>query len=121
MAYACKNKQKYTYLFFLCTVGMDEVSLISYLKKNQYLAMVVFPSESDRCIVASEVLDLVAAFEDKEKSEDTKRTAEFFTQYVKELESRPDGKPKSSLNYTLHFIGSKGGTARSQWSKGEGI
>jgi hypothetical protein len=89
-------------------VGMDEVSLVSYLKKNQYLAMVVFPSEADRYIVASEVLELVA-FEDKEKSEGTKRTAEFFTQYVKELESRPDGKQKSS-----YFIGSKEATAKSQ-------
>ena len=55
---------------------MEEVSLITFLRRSPSLMKVVFPRESDKVILAKEVKDLMT-FEDRMDSEQNERTARF--------------------------------------------
>lgn len=73
----------------LCT-GMEEVSLISFLKRVPLLINALFPADNERHILAATVLN-VMSFEDKETCTENKRTADFFVSYIKEIELRARG------------------------------
>jgi hypothetical protein len=70
---------------------MEEVSLTSFFKRVPLLKNVVFPTDDERNILATTVLD-VLVFENKEACEENKRTAEFLVSYIKEIELRATGK-----------------------------
>ena len=70
---------------------MEEVSLITFLRRSPSLMKVVFPRESDKVILAKEVKDLMT-FEDRRDSEQNERTARFCEFYVDELEAGVKGK-----------------------------
>ena len=67
------------------SIGMDEVSLTTFLRTNPSLIKVVFPREAERVILADEVKELIN-FEDRSENEQNGRTAEFYESYIDELE-----------------------------------
>ncbi|CAB4003282.1 Hypothetical predicted protein, partial [Paramuricea clavata] len=67
--------------------GMEEVSLISFLKRVPLFKNTVFPMDAERYVLAERVLD-VLMYEDKDVCEENKTTAEFFVSYIKEVELR---------------------------------
>lgn len=76
-------------VFFL--PGMDEISLGRFLIKCPLLTTLVFPYENERTVLASEVLQSIE-FEDKEDSDANRKTADFFCAYIKDIETRKEGK-----------------------------
>lgn len=70
---------------------MEEVSLISFLKRVPLLKQAVFPTDAERYVLAERVLD-VLTYENKDASEENKTTAEYFVSYIKEIELRTVGK-----------------------------
>ena len=70
---------------------MNDVSLTTYMKQNNFLAKIVFPTEAERHILADELLKALE-FDNEHSDINTSKTADFFTQYIKELESRTEGK-----------------------------
>ena len=67
------------------SIGMDEVSLTTFLRTIPSLIKVVFPREAERVILADEVKELMT-FEDRSENEQNGRTAEFYESYIDELE-----------------------------------
>ena len=70
---------------------MEEVSLISFLKRVPSFQQTVFPVDAERCISAERLLD-VLAYEEKDACEENKNTAGFFVSYINEVEHRTTGK-----------------------------
>lgn len=69
---------------------MDEVSLITYLRRSRSLMKVAFPCEADKVILAEEVKELMT-FEERRDSEQNERTAQFYEFYIDELEAGVKG------------------------------
>ena len=67
------------------SIGMDEVSLTTFLRRTPSLIKVVFPREAERVILADEVKELMTD-EDRGENEQNGRTAEFYESYIDELE-----------------------------------
>ena len=70
---------------------MEEVSLVTFLKRTPVLKDVVFPVDAERYILAETVLN-VLTYENKDASEENKTTAEFFETYIKEIAMRRSGR-----------------------------
>ena len=69
---------------------MEEVLLITFLRRSPSLMKAVFPRESDKVILAKKVKDLMT-LEDRRDSEQNERTARFCEFYVDELEAGVKG------------------------------
>lgn len=87
---------------------MEEVSLITYLRRTPSLIKAVFPNEAEKVILAEEVKELLT-LEDRNSNEKNERTAEFFGVYIDELERETRGKTSIENNmsdvesWTFHF------------------
>ena len=90
-----KNSRKLitiTYIYSaLNCLSMEEVSLVTFLKRTPVLKDVVFPVDAERYILAETVLN-VLTYENKDASEENKTTAEFFETYIKEIATRRSGR-----------------------------
>ena len=69
---------------------MEEVSLITFLRRSPSLLKVVFPHESDKVILAEEVTELMT-FEDRRGSEQNERTTQFYEFSIDALEAGVKG------------------------------
>lgn len=69
---------------------MDEVSLITYLKKSPFLTQLVFPTEKERTISVEDLMKSIH-YEAKDKSESNLVTANFFHSYIEEIDARNEG------------------------------
>ena len=76
--------------FFMNFIGMEEVSLITFLIKNRILTQVVFPTGQERIIPAERLLEHTR-FEEEDVSESNKTTAMFFRSYIKEIAEKKEG------------------------------
>lgn len=65
----------------LLNKGMEEVNLHSLLKKCPSLVAHVFPTEAQRIVSSSEIKSSFY-YEEKELTEDQKRTVEFLNTYL---------------------------------------
>ena len=70
---------------------MEQISLISFLKRVPLFKQTVFPMDAERYVLAEKVLDILT-YENKDACEENKTTAEFFVRYIKEVELRTVGK-----------------------------
>ncbi|XP_078364127.1 uncharacterized protein LOC144648453 [Oculina patagonica] len=82
--------------------GMEEVSLITYLRRTPSLIKAVFPNEAEKVILAEEVKELLT-FEDRNSNEKNERTAEFFGVYIDELERETRGEDGYQMVTLVHF------------------
>ena len=62
-------------------LGMDDVSLLTFMRQNTRILNIVFPTEFNRSIVASEVLNAMT-FENRNDNETNTHTAENFIRYI---------------------------------------
>lgn len=60
---------------------MDDVSLVTFLRRNRLILNIIFPTEVDRNITANEVLDAMI-FEKRYDNETNTHTAENFVRYI---------------------------------------
>lgn len=79
-------------------LGMNDVSLQTFLHRQPTMAKLIFPTASEKLITAEDFVDKIT-YEDKESDERNGRVSEFLLEYIREIETRKEGTNNLCLTF----------------------